>query len=101
MQETASSSDYEAANKLVGPELSPLQDSLYVHGEQLDKLTALVTNLEEKLVSVRNQVPADSGRDVASAPPPSSPVVDHMRRMTGLVQNLQTRINDLTKELEV
>lgn len=48
---------YPALNGPIVKEQQPLQRALNEHGEQLDKLGALLSNLEDRLHSIRNSSP--------------------------------------------
>lgn len=81
---------------------SVLQSTLNEQGEQLEKLSGLLGQLEDRLQSVLNTVPQEAGREVPSeSRPPVSMVINQVQLQTDTVKMLQRRINSLLEELEV
>lgn len=98
MEETANVT--RLGNLVGGKDVSPLQATLNRHGDQIDKLGALIGQLSERLLSVRNMVPTENAR-ADQTEPAASPIVGQVMRQTEMVLNLQSRVQELLNDLEV
>jgi hypothetical protein len=79
----------------------PFGRALNEQGEQLDKLSGLVAELEQRLAAVRNSSPQVENTVGQPDYVPSSLLVDQVHHQVGVVKNLQTRVASLLSELEI
>lgn len=98
--------EVEAMKKIVGPGIlanppSPLQSALNEHGEQLDKLRAVLEQLANRLQPVSVPTPTEEGNVLAEQSVISSQVVGQARQQTISVKSMQSLVNQLLNELEV
>lgn len=81
--------------------VSPMQSLLNEHGDSLDKLGALFSDLEQRLLPIRNQQQTTEAGVPDNPQPMLSPLVDQLSRQQEMVLHLQGRMRQLMGELEV
>jgi uncharacterized coiled-coil protein SlyX len=94
--------EYDGALQAQKAPMSPLQSALNEQGEQLDKLTACLTELTNRLEPIRRVEPQDTQNDPGDmAMPHSSSLTSQVIVQTSTVKMLQRAVNDLISQLEV
>lgn len=101
MESKISSAAYEASKAAMPQTVSPLQTALNEHGDQIDKLSGFLSDLESRLIPVKNSVPREDNSDVGEQSLGGSTIFNQVTSQTRYVRNLQSRIVVLLEELEV
>jgi hypothetical protein len=78
----------------------PIRSASQECAAALDKLTALIAQLEDRLEPVRFRSPVDT-MDEGLPVPGASPLAMDLRSYRESMQRLQRRIGDLLEELEI
>lgn len=94
--------EYEYGNKAIPTVKAPqpLADAINTHSEQLDKLSTLIVELQDRLRPIRNTTPEDDARE-AEALRGGSPLFNQLTDQTSTVKNLQYRIQVMLSDLEI
>jgi len=82
----------------------PLQSALNENGEQVEKLGALIADLDARLKLVRRDTDAEKepGEPAQNTPEvASSPALRQLRDQIQMVKNLQRRVQKIIREIEV